>query len=131
MGNCKWRWGSILSILHKKTAPMRKPAPAGNHAGRSLPCDISTAGASKDQKLAAIMTPPAKPSIPSSIFLLTSLARNTVAAPSAVKPQVKHVATRACRMGWKFLKESIMFLNHLDVSLGRRIQASYFQNIDH
>ena len=47
------------------------------------------AGASSDQKLAAIMTPAAKPSIASSSLRLTVLKKKTTAAPRAVTPQVK------------------------------------------
>ncbi len=54
------------------------------------------AGAKRDQKLAAIMTPAAKPSMASSKRLFTCRARNTPAAPSAVNPQVNMVARSAC-----------------------------------
>ena len=64
-----------------------------------MPSDISIAGASSDQKLAAIMMPAANPSMASSSRLLTSRVRKTPAAPSAVTPQVKRVARRACVTG--------------------------------
>ena len=69
--------------------------PAGNHAGSKPPSDISIAGASSDQKLAAIITPPAKPSIASSSLRLTSPVVNTAAAPNAVTPHVNKVANNA------------------------------------
>jgi hypothetical protein len=55
-------------------------------------------GARRDQKLAAIITPAAKPSIASRTFLFIVLKKNTIAAPRAVTPQVKRVAIRACRV---------------------------------
>jgi hypothetical protein len=64
-------------------------------------------GARSDQKLAAIMTPAANPSIASSSLRLTFFVPNTSAAPSAVNPHVKHVAMRACTTGDKPARESI------------------------
>ena len=52
-------------------------------------------GDKRDQKEAAIMTPPAKPSIPSIQFLFTCLKNTTQAAPSAVNDQVNRVANKA------------------------------------
>ena len=52
--------------------------------------------ANSDQKLAAIITPAAKPSMPSSTFLLMVLKKKTSAAPNAVTNQVNNVAIRAC-----------------------------------
>jgi len=49
------------------------------------------AGAKRDQKLAAIITPAAKPSMASSKLLEGSLLRKTAAAPRAVSAQVKRV----------------------------------------
>ena len=60
---------------------------------------MSMAGASSDQKEAAIITPAAKPSIASSTRRSTVLKRKTIAAPSAVTPQVKQVAIRASQTG--------------------------------
>jgi hypothetical protein len=57
------------------------------------------AGSKRDQKLAAIITPAAKPSMPSSSRRFISLNKKTAAAPRAVTPQVKHVARSAWRMG--------------------------------
>src|SRR3972149_10071560 len=75
--------------------PERKPNAAGSHAGTSISCDISIAGIRRDQMLAAIITPPANPSMESSILLLMSFLRNTAAAPSAVIPHVNPVARSA------------------------------------
>jgi hypothetical protein len=63
------------------------------------PCDISIAGERRDQKLAAIITPPVKPNIPSRTFRLSSLKRKTSPAPAAVTSQVKVVAIRAPHTG--------------------------------
>ena len=59
------------------------------------------AGASSDQKLAAIITPAAKPSMAFSSERLTFLARNTVAAPAAVIPQVKSGGEKCLQNGIK------------------------------
>ena len=68
-------------------------------AGRQSPPDISIAGARSDQKLAATITPAASPSIPSMIFWLKRLVKNTGTAPAAVRSHVKSVATSAIKMG--------------------------------
>ena len=60
---------------------------------------ISMAGESNDQKLAAIITPPVKPSIPFISFLFTPLKRNTPDAPKAVTPQVNKPANKAATTG--------------------------------
>jgi len=64
------------------------------------------AGDSNDQKLAAIITPAAKPSIASRTFLSISLKKKTMAAPKAVRPHVKRVARKVCMIG---LSMSIIF----------------------
>jgi hypothetical protein len=66
--------------------------------------DISIAGASKDQKLAAIITPAVNPSIKSMSFLFTCMVQNTTAAPKAVNPQVKQPPESACNIGSNDLK---------------------------
>jgi hypothetical protein len=60
---------------------------------------ISIAGANKLQKLAAIITPAAKPSMLSKTFLFIFLKKNTTEAPKAVTNHVKQVASSACIMG--------------------------------
>ncbi len=79
----------------------------GSHSGRELSEESSIAGARSDQKLAAIMTPAAKPSIASRSFRGTFLVPNTRAAPSAVIPHVKSVAINACKTGVSPTKNSI------------------------
>src|SRR5690606_21436422 len=82
------KWGINLSKPKIKSAPRIKPIADGMTLLNPSPELISMAGANNDQKLAAIMTPPVKPSMPFSNFLLTPLKRNTPAAPTAVTPQV-------------------------------------------
>jgi hypothetical protein len=62
------------------------------------------AGISKLHILAATITPPVKPSIPSITSLLLLLKKKTKAAPKAVTPQVKRVAYRAANTGLILLK---------------------------
>ncbi len=71
-GKLRCRWGRNLSIRRKKPPPQRKPAATTNHEGRNFPSAITSAGASRDQKLAAIITPAAKPSIASRVLRLGS-----------------------------------------------------------
>ena len=47
------------------------------------------------------MTPALKPRIVFNTFLFTSLKKHTISAPKRVIPQVKVVAIRACKMGFK------------------------------
>jgi hypothetical protein len=65
---------------------------------------MAIAGARSDQKLAAIITPEAKPSIKFNILLLIVLKKKTIDAPRAVKNQVNNVAIRACNVCGKFKK---------------------------
>ena len=65
-------------------------------------CCLSTAaiaGDRRDQKLAAIITPPVKPRAASRSFLLADLKKNTRLAPSAVKIHVNNPPTKACKIG--------------------------------
>ncbi len=48
--------------------PRRNPMKGGSHPGYPSSSDIDIAGARSDQKLAAIITPPANPSITSRTF---------------------------------------------------------------
>jgi hypothetical protein len=52
-------------------------------------------GASKDQKLAAIITPPVKPKEMSKTFLFEELIKNTNPEPMAVTIQVNNPAIKA------------------------------------
>ena len=76
-------------------APRKKPTAAGNTFTNPSPWLISIAGANKLQKLAATMTPPVNPNIPSSNTLLMVFTKNTIDAPKAVIAQVNKVATKA------------------------------------
>jgi hypothetical protein len=80
----------------------------GTHFGNEPSSERSMAGASSDQKLAAIMTPAANPSIASNSLRLTFLVPNTSAAPSAVIPHVNAVARSACTTGGSPAKASII-----------------------
>jgi len=92
MCKCGKRW----STPSRNAPPSKNPITAGSHGISPIDSDNSMAGESKDQKLAAIITPAAKPSIESRTFLLISLKKKTIAAPSAVIPQVKRVAKKVC-----------------------------------
>ena len=90
---------TALSESHIKTAPLKNPAVATAYAGVSSVCSArSIAGWSKDQKLAAIMTPAEKPSIRFSRDGLVFLKKTTVAAPRAVTDHVPSVAISAIKI---------------------------------
>lgn len=59
----KWMCGMSRSANQRKAAPSTKPIAATAHGGMGPPSDIFMAGSKRDQKLAAIITPDAKPSI--------------------------------------------------------------------
>lgn len=75
--------------------PSKNPINGGMYSGSEPAPESSMAGASSDQKLAAIITPAAKPSIPSSSLRGTFLVPRTSDAPRAVIPQVKIPASKA------------------------------------
>ena len=79
----------------------------GTHEGRAPASESSIAGASSDQKLAAIMTPAAKPNIASNSLRGTFFVPKTRAAPAAVIPHVNIVARSACTTGGKSAKAPI------------------------
>lgn len=56
---------------------------------------ISIPGTRREKTLAASITPAAKPSMASRSLRLGSLAKKTLAAPTAVRPQVKRPPSRA------------------------------------
>ena len=89
------------SDAQRKTAPSKKPSVATSHGGRpSCSAARAMAGCSRDQKLAAIMTPAEKPSIR---FIASGDGlrnRNTVAAPAAVTAHVPSVAISAQTIGF-------------------------------
>jgi hypothetical protein len=86
------KWGSTLSRANKKRAPNKKPTAAGITLTKPSPGLISIPGAKRLQKLAATITPPVKPSMPSKTARLAVLKKKTKLAPAAVSPQVKRVA---------------------------------------
>jgi len=74
---------------------------------------ISIAGSNNDQKLAAIITPAAKPNIEFKIFSFIDLKKKTIAAPSAVTNQVNRVAINASNTGL-YAKSPSIFLSCID-----------------
>jgi hypothetical protein len=76
-------------------------------------------GFSRDQKLAAIITPPVKPSIVSKTARLIVLKKSTTDAPTAVISHVKIVANRAALQGpsstAKFSNVSIIALEGIEL----------------
>ncbi len=88
--------------------PAKNPMRAGAQLGSALTSGVmAMAGANSDQKLAAIITPAAKPIILSRTFWLIRLKKKTKPAPNAVTPQVNSVAIKACITGLKPSKNVI------------------------
>lgn len=89
-----------------KKAPRKNPIAGGKNEGKLVSpnsCCFSTAliaGDNKDQKLAAIITPPVNPSAASRNFLFVDLKKKTNEAPRAVRIQVNKPAQRACKIGF-------------------------------
>jgi hypothetical protein len=79
----------------------------GTQEGRAPASESSIAGARSDQKLAAIMTPAAKPNIESNSLRGTFFVPKTSPAPAAVIPQVNIVAINACTTGGRPAKDPI------------------------
>ena len=92
--------GSNLSKPKINKAPKANPTAAGITLTNPSPLLISMAGDNKLQKLAAIITPPVKPSIPSRTTRFIFLKKKTKDAPSAVKNQVNKVAYKAAKTGF-------------------------------
>ena len=97
--------GRQLRRKYRKNAPKKNPIAGGKNDGRLVKpnsCCLSTAaiaGDKRDQKLAAIITPPVKPRAASKSFLLEDLKKKTNAAPNAVSIQVNRPAYNACNIG--------------------------------
>ncbi len=104
----------ILSAILMDMPPNAKPIATGNHEGM-LFCSMtkSSAGKSREKKLADSITPAANPSIPSRTFLLTSFVKNTDAAPIAVRSHVNTVATKAWRIGLSSANDGKFKVKHL------------------
>ena len=101
--------GRTLSIANINNAPSPKPRAAGITLIKPSPSLISIAGDNRLQKLAATITPPVNPSIPSRAILLIVLNKKTVEAPKAVIPHVNRVAYKAPTTGFKPEKYSIIW----------------------
>jgi hypothetical protein len=101
------KWGIHLSKKKRKSAPSKKPTAAGIHAifGKYF-SDISMDGMRSDQKLAATITPPVKPNIPSRTPRCIVLKKKTNEAPAAVTSQVNVVAISAAKTGSILLKNN-------------------------
>ena len=93
------RCGSDMSASRMNAPPSRNPTAAGSQGIEPIASARAIDGASSDQKLAAIITPAAKPSEMCNSRLLPLSTTNTTAAPSAVTPHVKSDATNAWVMG--------------------------------
>ena len=65
-------------------------------------------GANNDQKLAAIITPPVKPSETSKTFLLEELIKNTHPEPKAVTIQVNNPAIKAWIIGCWSMNQNLI-----------------------
>src|SRR5690606_35597607 len=107
----KCRCGMSLSKPKIESAPPKKPIAEGSTRSNPSPGVISIAGANRDQKLAAIITPPVNPNMPLRSFLLEALNRKTLAAPNAVNPQVNKPANSAAVTWCFWLKYSMMVSN--------------------
>jgi hypothetical protein len=107
-GSSRCKCGSILSIIIMNNPPKENPNATCAHDGTAVIVSCisakSRAGTRSDQKLAAIITPAANPSIASRTFWFTLVVRKTDAAPSAVRNHVKDVAIRACNIGLRSAK---------------------------
>ena len=86
------RCGKTLSSPKINNAPKENPTAAGITLTKPSPGLMSIPGANKLQKLAATITPPVKPNMPSRTARFIFLNKKTNDAPSAVSPQVKRVA---------------------------------------
>ncbi len=93
------RCGSNQSAMRMAPAPARNPTSGGSQLTSPISSDSAMDGARSDQNDAAIITPAANPSAPSSRRRSTLLKKKTTAAPIAVMAQVKTVATSACAIG--------------------------------
>ena len=86
-------------MASRNAPPARNPTTAGTQEMPPCSSDISMAGANNDQKLAAIITPAAKPSIEFKTFCSIFLKKKTIDAPKAVTPHVNKAAINASNTG--------------------------------
>ena len=78
-----------MSNIHMNIAPDKNPIVGITQFGRLVFSDNSIDGASKDQKLAAVITPAANPYIDANSFgFISDRKKNTSAEPNAVKANV-------------------------------------------
>ncbi len=102
----------ILSSPKRNNAPNKNPTAAGITFTKPSPSLIAMAGDNKLQKLAAIITPPVKPNIPSNTARFKVLKKKTKAAPKAVKNHVNKVAYRAAKIGFDTFKILYNIVKH-------------------
>jgi hypothetical protein len=92
--------------MKRNKAPTKKPTAAGIQGMEGYNfSDISMEGLSRDQKLAATITPPVNPNMASKRPLCMVLNKKTKAAPAAVTNHVKVVANKAAQTGCRFSKK--------------------------
>jgi hypothetical protein len=94
-GKPRCRWGRERSSTIRKKEPDKKPVTTIRIGGNGVISASSIAGRRRDHMLAAIMTPPAKPSVTLRILRLILSVVKTYAAPSAVSDQVNNPARNA------------------------------------
>src|SRR5699024_4042532 len=101
-----------LSDKTIKSPPIINPIVGISQALYPKSSQSSIAGLSKDQKLAAIITPAPNPSIEFKILFFTSLKKNTTLEPNAVINQVNKVAKRPCSIGLRDKNQIIILSPH-------------------
>jgi hypothetical protein len=99
--------GSSRSISLRKNPPAKKPSTEG----KGLPSLSSMAGARRLQKLAAIITPAAKPRSVSSTDCRIVLKNSTKLEPKAVINQVKRVPKKARNIGYQTYSSPYLYIN--------------------
>ena len=104
-----------------KAPPNRNATRAGHQLGTPNDSSISIEDARSDQKLAAIMTPDANPSMVSMTRRSIVLNGKTNAAPTAVKNQVPQVATTACATRLSSANQVTTLRNHGDADTEDRL----------
>src|SRR5699024_7137861 len=115
------RWGTSLSNNRKKIPPAKKPIVTGAQVGNTLFSAYSSAGASKDQKEAAVIIPAANPCITAKNLSFTSLTKKTTAEPNKVHSHVKIPARNACKTGFNSMNQAIHQHSLRELLIGLRM----------
>ena len=87
-----------LSKINRIMPPVRKPRVGINQELRFKEILVSIAGAISEKYDAEVITPAAKPNIPSIIDLLIVLKKKTIPEPNKVIRNVNNVANRALKI---------------------------------